>query len=287
MAAEPSGPLYGVRPFQTRAGDRSAQPLCIGGERRLGAAGAITRDHLDDARRNLGRHLARRRNAVGLRQVDLAKLIRYSRSAIAGVEAGRDNTTRIFWYNADVALGARGALLALFDQLDALVRSLHAQKARARDQERQQFGLPPAPLIPEQAAGPAACAGCGPVVVGRWTGREVRAFREALRMSVDGFAEHLGVDPSTIHGWEHKRVAPPTRAAQLALDQVLTLAHTDVKARFRLLLDLPDDSASWALGGQAAHAGSSLAIPVAPAGHTCPACWHPPTTEATRGRRRA
>ncbi|WBB77703.1 helix-turn-helix domain-containing protein [Micromonospora sp. WMMD882] len=241
---------------------------------------------MDDVRRNLGWQLARRRNAVGLRQVDLAKLIRYSRSAIAGVEAGRDNTTRIFWHNADVALGAHGALLALFDQLDALMRSLHAQKARARDQKRQQFGLPPAPLIPENAAGPAACAGCGPVVVGRWTGREVRALRAALRMSVDGFAEHLGVDPATVHGWEHQRAVPPTLAAQSVLDRVLTLAHSDVKARFRLLLDTPDDSASWALGGQDAHAGSTLAIPVLPAGRTCPASWHPPTAEATRGRRR-
>ncbi|MFI6231509.1 helix-turn-helix domain-containing protein [Micromonospora echinospora] len=255
--------------------------------RRLGAGGAITRDHVDDARRNLGRHLARRRNAVGLRQVDLAKLIRYSRSAIAGVEAGRDNTTRIFWYNADVALGARGALLALFDQLDAFVRSLHAQKARARDQERQQFGLPPAPLTPEKAAGPAACAGCGPVVVGRWTGREVRALREALRMSVDGFAEHLGVNPATVHGWEHKRAAPPPRAAQSALDRVLTLAHTDVKARFRLLLDTPGCTTSWAPGGQDAHAGSSLATPLLPADRTCLASWHPATAEAIRGRRRA
>ncbi|MFI9643959.1 helix-turn-helix domain-containing protein [Micromonospora sp. NPDC051925] len=212
--------------------------------RRLGAAGEITRDHIDDARRNLGRHLARRRKTVGLRQADLAKLIRYSRSAIAGVEAGRDNTTRIFWYNADVALGARGALLSLFDQLDALVRSLHAQNARARDQERQQFGMPPVPLAPDVSAGWAACVGCGPAVVGRWTGREVRALREALRMSVRAFAEHLGVTMTTVADWEHRTApAPPRLAAQSLLDQALTLADTNSTARFRLLLDTPDTHA--------------------------------------------
>ncbi|MFI9643728.1 helix-turn-helix domain-containing protein [Micromonospora sp. NPDC051925] len=206
--------------------------------RRLGEAGAITRDHIADARRNLGRHLARRRKTVGLRQVDLGKLIRYSRSAIAGVEAGRDNTTRIFWYNADIALGARGTLLSLFDEFDALVRSLHAQNARARDQERQQFGLPPVPLTPDVAASRVVCVGCGPAVVGRWTRREVRALREALRMSVRAFAEHLGVTMTTVADWEHRTTpAPPRLAAQSLLDQALTLANTNSKARFRLLLD--------------------------------------------------
>jgi DNA-binding transcriptional regulator YiaG len=38
--------------------------------------------------------------------------------------------------------------------------------------------------------------------VGRWTGREVRALREARRMSVREFAAHLGVSDRMVSKWE-------------------------------------------------------------------------------------
>ncbi|MFG1949619.1 helix-turn-helix domain-containing protein [Micromonospora sp. NPDC048830] len=152
-----------------------------------------------DARKDLGRQLAQWRASAGLRQVDLAKLICYSRSQIANVEVGRDNTTRLFWHNADAALGAHGALLAMFDHVHALVRDFHAQEVHAPDQERQQAATPPAPLTSPVTACPVPCR-CGPTVVGRWTGREVRALREALRMSVRAFAEYLGVTMATASG---------------------------------------------------------------------------------------
>ncbi|MDG4797187.1 helix-turn-helix transcriptional regulator [Micromonospora sp. WMMD1082] len=195
-----------------------------------------------DARKDLGRHLAHWRTAAGLTQVDLAARILYSRSQIANVESGRDNTTRRFWQNADATLGAHGALLAVYDQAHALMRDFHAQTELARDQERQLPTTQPAPLTSTCTASPTQCEGCGPTVVGRWTRREIHALREALRMSVRAFAEHLGLTPAAITAWEHRTTpATPTLAAQSVLDQALTLADTDSKARFRLLLDNPHD----------------------------------------------
>jgi transcriptional regulator with XRE-family HTH domain len=239
--------------------------------RRPGAAGGITPGQVADARKDLGRHLAEWRVSAGLRQVDLAKLICYSRSQIANVEVGRDNTTRLFWHNADAALGAHGALLAMFDQVHALVRDFQAQRDHARDQERQQLATPPAPFTSVVAACSVACGGCGPAVVGRWTGREVRALREALRMSVRAFAEHLGVTTATVSGWEHRTApAPPRLAAQSVLDQALTLADTHSKARFRLLLDSPDDPIPGA-HDRPATAGRPTVTPIHHAKRTRPA----------------
>lgn len=207
--------------------------------RRPGAAGGINPEQVADARKDLGRHLAEWRAGAGLRQVDLAKLICYSRSQIANVEVGRDNATRVFWHNADAALGAHGALLAMSDQVHALVRDFQAQRDHARDRERQQPPKPSAPpTSPVVAACPVAC-GCRPAVVARWTAQEVRALREALRMSVRAFAEHLGMTTTAVSCWEHRTT--PALAEQSLLDRALTLADSHSKARFWLLLDNPED----------------------------------------------
>jgi len=240
--------------------------------RRIGAVGRIiTPAQVADARKDLGRRLAQWRASAGLRQVDLAKLICYSRSQIANVEVGRDNTTRRFWHNADTVLGAYGALLAMFDQVNALVRDFNAQRDHARDQERQRAAPPPALLTPGGAACSVACGGSGPAVVGRWTGREVRALREALRMSVPAFAEHLAMTTATISDWEHQTTpATPTLAAQSVLDQALTFADTHSKARFRLLLDNPDDPVPHPSGGSA-RADRSAVTPIHHTKRTRPA----------------
>ncbi|GAB3849108.1 hypothetical protein GCM10029963_33000 [Micromonospora andamanensis] len=206
--------------------------------RRFDTAGGITPTDIAEARKELGRHLAQWRAAAGLRQVDLAKLIRYSRSQIANVEIGRDHTTRVFWHNADAALDARGALLAMSDQVQALVKDFQAQRDHARDQRRQQAGTPSAPPISPVLACPAAC-GCGPTVVGRWTTREVRALREALRMSLRAFSEHLDITIAAVSRWELR--STPALDEQSVLDQALTAADSHVKARFWLLLDNTED----------------------------------------------
>lgn len=71
--------------------------------------------------------------------------------------------------------------------------------------------------------------GCGPVgscwsgggglgIVAAWTGRETRALRLALRMTVETFAAHLGAAPRTVAYWEERRAGrgPPGGSAVLA-----------------------------------------------------------------------
>ena len=70
-----------------------------------------------------------------------------------------------------------------------------------------------------------------------WTGRETRALRGALRMSVRVFAEHLGVAPRTVSKWE--RLGEATRPypdTQAILDTALQRATAEAQARFQVLL---------------------------------------------------
>jgi transcriptional regulator with XRE-family HTH domain len=70
-----------------------------------------------------------------------------------------------------------------------------------------------------------------------WTGRETRALRGALRMSVRVFAEHLGVAPRTVSKWE--RLGEATRPypdTQAILDTALQQATAEAQARFQVLL---------------------------------------------------
>lgn len=104
-----------------------------------------TPEQLAEARRDLGRQLAAWRKAAGYTQVAFAAPngpAGYSRSAIANVETGRENMPRSFWEMCDRELGASGALLAAYDQVDELVR--RHQRSRAR----------PAPQPPPAAPAP-------------------------------------------------------------------------------------------------------------------------------------
>ncbi|WP_082312658.1 helix-turn-helix domain-containing protein [Salinispora fenicalii] len=56
------------------------------------AAEPVTPATVADARRLLGARLANTRRAAGVRQVDLARMVRWSRSTVASVETGRDGT---------------------------------------------------------------------------------------------------------------------------------------------------------------------------------------------------
>ena len=70
-----------------------------------------------------------------------------------------------------------------------------------------------------------------------WTGRETRALRGALRLSVRAFAEHLGVAPRTVSKWE--RLGEATRPypdTQAILDTALQRATAEAQARFQVLL---------------------------------------------------
>ncbi|MEU8263074.1 orotidine 5'-phosphate decarboxylase / HUMPS family protein [Micromonospora sp. NPDC048999] len=69
--------------------------------------------------------------------------------------------------------------------------------------------------------------------VRRWTGREARALRLAQRMSVRGFAEHLGVNPAAVSNWEKRGSATRMRyETQQMLDVDFARSPTEVKQRF-------------------------------------------------------
>ncbi|ROQ68239.1 hypothetical protein EDD93_2696 [Streptomyces sp. 840.1] len=66
-----------------------------------------------------------------------------------------------------------------------------------------------------------------------WTGLEARALRLALRKSVRGFAEHLGVAVNTVSKWEKLLGdTTPQSDSQAMLDTVLARADADATARF-------------------------------------------------------
>jgi Sulfatase-modifying factor enzyme 1/Helix-turn-helix domain len=69
--------------------------------------------------------------------------------------------------------------------------------------------------------------------VPQWSGREVRALREARRMSVREFAAHLGVSDRMVSKWEAAGEAMRPRAMnQAALDTSLAMANSDARTRF-------------------------------------------------------
>ncbi|MFC0099941.1 DUF5919 domain-containing protein [Micromonospora marina] len=77
--------------------------------------------------------------------------------------------------------------------------------------------------------------------VQKWTGRETRMLRHALRMSIRDFAEHLGVSERTVSKWEAGRDAvQPRPEMQAALDTALARAGNEAHRRFRSGLRLAD-----------------------------------------------
>lgn len=94
----------------------------------------ISRENIDDAHIKLCAELRDRRNAAGLTQADFAKRVGYSRSTVANVEASGQKARRHFWENADRVVGARGALLAEFEQVRQLSAAYHLQSINERRQ---------------------------------------------------------------------------------------------------------------------------------------------------------
>jgi transcriptional regulator with XRE-family HTH domain len=75
------------------------------------------------------------------------------------------------------------------------------------------------------------------IVIGHWTGREAQALRVGLRLTVERFAEHLGVAARTVAKWEAQGSGiAPTPAIQEMLDTALERATPAQQARFQLLL---------------------------------------------------
>ena len=73
--------------------------------------------------------------------------------------------------------------------------------------------------------------------VARWTGREAKALRHALRLSIRDFAASLGIGVRTVTKWEALGAdTTPRPHMQAVLDTTLTQADADAKLRFELLL---------------------------------------------------
>lgn len=73
--------------------------------------------------------------------------------------------------------------------------------------------------------------------VWQWSGKEVRALREAQRMSIREFAAHLGVSDRMVSKWEAggERIHPRP-VNQAALDTSLSRSGTEVRNRFALFV---------------------------------------------------
>ncbi|MCO6010899.1 hypothetical protein NE236_38675 [Actinoallomurus purpureus] len=73
--------------------------------------------------------------------------------------------------------------------------------------------------------------------VRQWTGREARALRRAVRMSIRAFAEELGVNVRTVAKWEKLQAGTvPRPDTQAILDTALNRADIAAQQRFQLLL---------------------------------------------------
>ncbi len=93
--------------------------------------------------------------------------------------------------------------------------------------------------------------------MGLWTGRETRALRLGLRMTIEAFGEHLGVGVRTVAKWEAQAAGiTPMPAIQEVLDAALERATPAQQARFQLLLG-GGPAAGVGSGGRSDERGSS------------------------------
>jgi 8-oxo-dGTP diphosphatase len=76
-------------------------------------------------------------------------------------------------------------------------------------------------------------------VVQSWTGRAACLLQQAMRMTNEAFAEHLGISERTVSRWH----ANPEMVHRTEAQQILDIAHReageDVQRRFALLLRPP------------------------------------------------
>ncbi|MGL5863574.1 MAG: helix-turn-helix domain-containing protein, partial [Phycicoccus sp.] len=71
------------------------------------------------------------------------------------------------------------------------------------------------------------------IVIQRWTGAEAKRLRVALRLSIEGFAERLGVSSRTVSKWEARgETLTPRPDTQAMLDTLLSWADAGELVRF-------------------------------------------------------
>lgn len=75
------------------------------------------------------------------------------------------------------------------------------------------------------------------VSIEEWTGAEAKLLRQALRLSVRGFAEHTGIAARTLTRWDSSDISARLRPdSQAVLDATLAQAPADARSRFAALL---------------------------------------------------
>ena len=74
-------------------------------------------------------------------------------------------------------------------------------------------------------------------VMDAWTGATADALRRAFRMTIEEFAEHLGISPRAVAYWRERPDKLPRPLGQRVLDATLESAPENVKARFALLIE--------------------------------------------------
>jgi hypothetical protein len=79
-------------------------------------------------------------------------------------------------------------------------------------------------------------------VIASWTGGQADALRQALRMTNESFADHLGVAVRTVAYWRNRPGMIPQQKLQEVLDAALEQADDRAKAQFSLLVGETTDS---------------------------------------------
>src|SRR5260370_368053 len=74
-------------------------------------------------------------------------------------------------------------------------------------------------------------------VIASWTGGHADLLRQALRMTNESFADHLGVVARTVAYWRKRPETVPKPAIQETLDAALERAPDRAKAQFALLAE--------------------------------------------------
>lgn len=185
-------------------------------------ATAPSADDATESWLNLGRDLAHWRMTAGMRQADLARYLRCSRSTIAAVEAGLRRQPRPFWLGADSLLSANGLLLHAFERVEAIAHTPLSSTGR---------GTRPHTVVQPADVRTIAC----------WGRRETQALRKALRLTVREFARRLGLSASTVSSWESERAPKkPLLSSEDILDQALSVAGPAEQTRFWRLLGVID-----------------------------------------------
>jgi transcriptional regulator with XRE-family HTH domain len=94
-------------------------------------------------------------------------------------------------------------------------------------------------------------------VIASWTGGQADALRQALRMTNESFADHLGVAVRTIANWRKRPDMIPQPQIQEVLDAALERATDRVKAQFALLAGQESGTPAGLTGN-----GSPFSVPL-------------------------